>query len=252
MIGLGRWASGVTWSACIALTTTALATAVAVAPNPARAELVATPPGEVTTATVSIAMDNDWQFADAECLFIPILATFGRADDTSILGETSVTKTGSGQVPNEGTFLVLPGDPVSGQLLDEIFVCPADGTGEYRLDTTIRAIGPDSEESFALTPLAFWVRPAITTIEDFAVRATKGGVRITGDTTAGDGVATGIVEIRYRLPGSTGWRLATSVPMTGGSFVALVDKQLPPGTRFKATVTKCSWCSRASARGVAK
>lgn len=219
---------------------------------PASAEVVATPPGQVSTVTASIAMDNDWQFIDSECLFIPILAVFGRADDTSVLGETSVTKPASGATLNEGTFLVLPADPVAGELLDEIFVCPADGTGEYRLDTTIRAISPASEESFALTPLTFWVRPAVTTIEDFAVRATKGGVRITGDTRAGEGVATGSVEIRYRQPGTSRWRLATSVPLEDGSFAALVDRDVPLRTRFKATVVNCSWCSRASARGVAK
>ena len=63
-----------------------------------------------------------------------------------------------------GTFLVLPGDAVSGQLLDEIFVCPADGTGEYRLSTVVRAIGPASEDSVELDPLTFWVRPASSQI----------------------------------------------------------------------------------------
>lgn len=217
-------------------------------PVSAHADVVATPPGQVSTVTASIAMDNDWQFVDAECLFIPILATFGRADNTSVLGETTVTKAGSDATSNEGTFLVLPGDPVAGELLDEIFVCPADGTGEYRLDTTIRAINPDSEESFALAPLTFWVRPATTTIADFTARVTKGGVRVSGDTRAGDGVATGIVDIRYRLPGTSRWQPATSVPLQEGSFSALVEADLPPRTRYRATVTECSWCSRASAR----
>ena len=221
------------------------------APVAVHADVVATPPGQVATVTASIAMDNDRQFVDAECLFIPILATFGRANDTSVLGETTVTKSGSDATLNEGTFLVLPGDPVAGELLDEVFVCPADGTGEYRLDTTIRAINPDSEESFALAPLTFWVRPATTTIEDFTARVTKGGVRVSGDTRAGDGVATGIVDIRYRLPGTSRWRLATSVPLEEGSFAALVEADLPPRTRYRATVTDCSWCSRASARTTA-
>ena len=221
------------------------------APVAVYADVVATPPGQVSTVTASIAMDNSWQFVDAECLFIPVLTTFGRADDTSVLGETTVTKPGSDATLNEGTFLVLPGDPVAGELLDEIFVCPADGTGEYRLDTTIRAINPDSEESFALAPLTFWVRPATTTIDGFVARVTKGGIRVSGATRAGEGVATGIVEIRYRLPGTSRWRLATSAPLEEGSFSALVEADLPARTRYRATVTRCSWCSRASARTTA-
>lgn len=211
------------------------------------AQVVETPPEAVSSATVSVAMDNDWQFADAECLFIPILATFGRADDTSLLGETLITKADSEGTANEGTFLVLPGDPVSGQLLDEVFVCPADGTGEYRLTTVIRAIEPDAEQAFSLDPLTFWVRPATSKMTSLVARSTKGGVRITGDVSAGDSVATGVVRIRYRTPTADRWRTITSVPVEEGSFTALVEQSLPPKTRFQATLTGCSWCSRVSA-----
>jgi len=214
-----------------------------VASGVASAEIVTTPPGSVSTATVSIAMDNDWQFLDSECLFIPILATFGRADDTSLLGETLVTKPGTS---NEGTFLVLPGDPVSGDLLDEIFVCPADGTGEYRLDATIRAISPDSEQSVALDPLTFWVRPAVSEMTSVTARSTKGGVRIAGQVRAGEADATGFVRIRYRTPGADRWRTDSTVPVEDGQFNAVVERSLPPGTRYQATLTRCSWCSRVS------
>ncbi|MEL0126380.1 MAG: hypothetical protein VW929_04240, partial [Actinomycetota bacterium] len=81
---------------------------------PAYADIVQSPAGSTASVQVSVTLDNDWQFADAECLFIPLLVTYGRADDTSILGETTVTKVGSESVRNEGTFLVLPGDAVSG------------------------------------------------------------------------------------------------------------------------------------------
>ena len=96
---------------------------------PAYADIVQSPAGSTASVQVSVTLDNDWQFVDAECLFIPLLVTYGRADDTSILGETTVTKVGSESVRNEGTFLVLPGDAVSGQLLDEIFVCPPTAPG---------------------------------------------------------------------------------------------------------------------------
>lgn len=215
----------------------------AVGSSAIRAEIVATPPGSVSTATVSITMDNDWQFVDAECLFIPILATFGRADQTSLIGETLVSATGTA---NEGTFLVLPGDPVAGELLDEVFVCPADGTGEYRLDTTIRAISPDSEQSFALDPITFWVRPAVSQMTSVTARSTKGGVRLSGQVLAGEANATGFVRIRYRAPGSKRWRTDSVVPVEEGAFNAVVERSLPPRTRFQATLTGCSWCSRVS------
>jgi len=122
-------------------------------------------------------MDNDWQFIDGECLLIPVLATYGRSDNTSIIGELTVTKPSDPAVSNDGTFLVLPGDPVSGQLVDEIFVCPADGTGEYRLSSVIQAIEPATEQSFPLDQLTFWVRPATSQMSEVSAISTKGGIR---------------------------------------------------------------------------
>lgn len=211
------------------------------------AEVVSTPPVDGSTASVSLAMDNDWQFVDSECLFIPVLATFGRADDTSVIGETSVSKVGSAADANEGTFLVLPGDPVAGELLDEVFVCPANGTGEYRLDTTISAVSPQGEESFPLDSLTFWVRPAVSTLSDLAARVTKGGTRVSGVVLAGDSVATGSVQVRLKVPGAKRWDLALSVPLEEGGFDAVIDESVPVGTRVKVTSTGCSWCSRARA-----
>ena len=182
---------------------------------PAHADIVQSPAGSTASVQVSVTLDNDWQFADAECLFIPLLVTYGRADDTSILGETTVTKVGSESVRNEGTFLVLPGDAVSGQLLDEIFVCPADGTGEYRLSTVVRAIGPASEDSVELDPLTFWVRPASSRIS-----------RVTA------------VSARWGAP--------YYASVTDGRFDQVVPQSIAPGTRVKVTLTRCSWCSRAS------
>ena len=214
---------------------------------PVFAEVVSTPPGVGTSATVSVALDNDWQFVDSECLFIPILATFGRADDTSILGETTVTKVDSATTNNEGTFLVLPGDPVAGELLDEVFVCPADGTGRFQLDTTIRAIGPVTEESTALDPLTFWVRPATSTMSNVTARTVKGGTRIRGRAQAGNEAATGLVEVRTREPGRKRWSLDATVPIDDGGFATVLDRTLPVGTRVKTTLVRCSWCSRSSA-----
>lgn len=212
----------------------------------ARAEVVQTPPAAVSSAQVSIAFDNDWQFMDSECLFIPLLVTYGRADNTSILGELTVTKPAAPDLANEGTFLVLPGDPVSGQLLDEVFVCPADGTGEYRLSTIIRAIEPTAEQSFDLDPLTFWVRPAVSTMKSVAARSIKGGTSVSGIVRAGDGSATGFVEVRYRVPGKQRWSSPTVAPVEKGSFSAVVPRTLPVDTRMQATLMGCSWCSRVS------
>ena len=217
----------------------------------ASAEVVETPPGSVSSAQVSLAIDNDWQFIDGECLLIPILATYGRANDTSIIGELTVTKPTDPGVTNDGTFLVLPGDPVSGQVLDEIFVCPADGTGEYRVSTVIRAIEPSVEQSFELDPLTFWVRPATSRMSDLTVRAVKGSTRITGSVTAGESVASGIVEIRVesrnRQSGKSRLILTDRVPVEDGVFTSDIASVFPAGTRVKATLTGCSWCSRVSA-----
>ena len=215
------------------------------------AEVVETPPGSVSSAQVSIAIDNDWQFMAAECLLIPILATYGRADDTSIIGELTVTKPSDPAVMNDGTFLVLPGDPVSGQVLDEIFVCPADGTGEYRASTVIRAIEPSAEQAFELDPLTFWVRPATATMTAVTARSLKGSTRISGSVAAGESAATGTVEIRVEVrtgqPGKSRWVLADRVPVEDGAFVSELASSFPPRTRVKTTLTGCSWCSRVSA-----
>lgn len=213
---------------------------------PSYAQIVETPPGMVSSAQVSIAMDNDWQFLDGECLFIPLLATYGRADNTSIIGELTVSKPADPRVSNDATFLVLPGDPVSGQLLDEAFVCPADGTGEYRLSTVIRAIEPATEQSFDLDPLTFWVRPATSRFDEMVASQVKGGTRVSGLVRAGAGEATGIVEIRIKHPGSSRWTLADRAPIEDGSFSAVIQRTLPEHTRIRATLTRCSWCSRVS------
>ena len=215
---------------------------------PAHADIVQSPAGSTASVQVSVTLDNDWQFADAECLFIPLLVTYGRADDTSILGETTVTKVGSESVRNEGTFLVLPGDAVSGQLLDEIFVCPADGTGEYRLSTVVRAIGPASEDSVELDPLTFWVRPASSQISRVTAVSVHEGTRVRGRATAGASIdksaATGVVEIRFAK--NRRWGAPYYATVTDGRFDHVVPQSIARGTRVKATLTRCSWCSRAS------
>lgn len=212
----------------------------------AQAEVVETPPGMVSSAQVSIAIDNDWQFVEADCLLIPVLATYGRADDTSIIGELTVTKPGDPTVTNDGTFLVLPGDPVSGQVLDEIFVCPADGTGEFRLSTLLRAVEPEGEQVFTLDPLTFWVRPAESRMTTLNAVGVKGGLRVSGAVRAGRGAATGIVEVRLRTPGASRWTIAGRLPVESGSFNGVIERSVPSGTRVRATLTECSWCSRAS------
>ena len=219
---------------------------VLVAPS-GHAVIIETPAAMVSSAQVSIAMDNDWQFLDGDCLFIPILATYGRADDTSIVGELTVTKPSDPTIANEGTFLVLPGDPVSGQVLDEVFVCPADGTGEYRLATLIRAVEPRSEQVFSLDPLTFWVRPATSRMTKLATHSVKGGTRVTGQVAAGKAEATGIVDVRLLRPGSRQWVLIERVAVESGAFSVVIAETLPRGTRIRATLTECSWCSRVSA-----
>lgn len=234
------------WSRSRSMIAVVLAAFMATATTVAHAEVVQTPPGAVSTVQASIAIDNDWQFMDSECLLIPLLVTYGRADDTSILGELTVTKPAAPDLANEGTFLVLPGDPVSGQLLDEVFVCPADGTGEYRLSTIIRAIEPTAEQSFNLDPLIFWVRPAVSTMADVTARSIKGGTSVSGTVRAGESAATGFVEVRYRVPGKQRWSAPTIVPVEEGNFSTVVPRTLPANTRIKATLTGCSWCSRVS------
>lgn len=214
--------------------------------SPAMAEIVQTPPGAVSSVQLSLAIDNDWEFVDGECLIIPVLATYGRADDTSIIGELTVTKPSAPDVTNDGTFLVLPGDPVSGQVLDDIFVCPADGTGEYRLSSVIRAIEPTSEQEFALDPLTFWVRPAVSRVSQLSANDVKGGTRVTGSVRAGQAAATGIVELRFKSPGTARWLLVDRVPVENGTFASVISKTLAPGTRVRATLTQCSWCTRSS------
>lgn len=213
---------------------------------PSHADIVQTPPGAVSTVQLSLAMDNDWQFIDGECLLIPVLATYGRSDNTSIIGELTVTKPSDPAVSNDGTFLVLPGDPVSGQLLDEVFVCPADGTGEYRLSSVIQAIEPATEQSFPLDPLTFWVRPATSQMSEVSAISTKGGLRVSGAVRAGDADASGIVEIRLQRPGASRWVLAGRVPVEAGSFTGVIERPVSPGSRVRATLTECSWCSRVS------
>jgi len=218
---------------------------VLVAP-PSYGEIVDTPPGGVSSVQLSVALDNDWQFPDGGCLFIPVLATYGRADNTSIIGELTVTKPSDPAVSNDGTFLVLPGDPVSGQVLDEVFVCPADGTGEYRLSTIIRAIEPTSEQSFLLDPLTFWVRPAVSQMSELAAIGVKGGTRVSGTVRAGDADARGVVEIRIQRPRTSRWVLAGRIPVENGTFVGVIERSVPSGGRVRATLTQCSWCSRVS------
>ena len=213
---------------------------------PSYGETVQTAPGAVSSVQLSVAIDNDWQFADGECLFVPVLATYGRADNTSIIGELTVTKPSDPAVSNEGTFLVLPGDPVSGQVLDEVFVCPADGTGEYRLSTIIRAIEPTSEQSFSLDPLTFWVRPAVSRMSDLVATSVKGGTRVSGTVRAGDADARGVVEIRLQRPRTSRWVLAGRIPVENGSFVGVIERFVSPGSRLRVTLTQCSWCSRVS------
>lgn len=225
----------------------ALAGCLVSASGTAQAEIISTPPGSTETAQVSLAMDNDWQFASSECLVIPVLATYGRADDTSILGELAVTKFGSTDTLNEGTFLVLPGDPVGGQVIDTVFVCPADGTGQFTLNTTVRAIQPSSETALVLDPLTFWVRPAASRMSNLRAVAVKGGTDVRGRVRAGEGNATGIVVIRYKEPGATRWSVVDQVLVEDGRFSTRIDRVLPPRTRVKATLTSCSWCSRVSA-----
>lgn len=231
----------------LAATTAALSVGHLVLVAPAgHAEVVETPAAMVSSAQVSIAMDNDWQFLDGDCLFIPILATYGRADDTSIVGELTVTKPSDPTIANEGTFLVLPGDPVSSQVLDEVFVCPADGTGEYRLATLIRAVEPTTEQVFSLDPLTFWVRPATSRMTKLSSVDVKGGIRVTGEVKAGRSEATGIVDITVQRPGSRKWILTEHVAVESGAFSVVIPETLPRGTRIKATLTECSWCSRVS------
>lgn len=211
---------------------------------PSHGEIVETPPGSISSVQLSLTMDNDWQFIDRECLFIPVLATYGRADDTSIIGELTVSKPSNLGVSNDATFLVLPGDPVAGQLLDEIFVCPADGTGEFRLDTVVRAIQPTTEFSFALDPLTFWVRPAVTTMNELTARAIKGGTRVAGVVRAGEADATGFAEVRVQKPRSSRWVRAGRLSVERGSFDGVLEQSVPVGSRVKVSLIGCSWCSR--------
>lgn len=216
--------------------------------GPAFAALVETPPGSVSGAQVSVTMDNDWQFLDSNCFFIPVLATYGREDDAGIVGELTVTKPGFPAIANEATFLILPGDPTGGQVLDEVFICPEDGTGEYQLNTLVLVVEPEGEQSFTLDPLTFWVRPAISRMSALQIRSSKAGTQVSGIASAGEGFATGVVDIRTQRPGSSKWSRATRVDLDKGRFEVTLQP-LARGSRVQATLSGCRWCSRTSATG---
>ena len=162
-----------------------------------------------------VTLDNDWQFADAECLFIPLLVTYGSADDTSILGDDS-DQVCSESVRNEH---LRCRETLSRGSCWTRYSSACRGTGEYRLSTVVRAIGTAGEDSAELDPLTFWVRPASSQISRVTAVSVCEGTRVRGRALAGDlsdrSAATGVVEIRFAK--NRRWGACTTHPSSTGA-----------------------------------
>lgn len=213
----------------------------------AHAETVSTPPVVTPYAEFSIAMENDWEFQSSSCLFIPIAVTYGRTDLAIMLGEVTVTRPGT-SVLNEGTFLVLPADPVFGTRLDEVFVCPADGSGEFRLGGQVVVSSGINQVIGVIPDLAFFVKRTPSAIKNLAAQANPTGVVVSGRAIANGFPATGIARIQVKFPGTKKWTTAINAPIDKqGRFSQLLARTVPKGSLIRTTLTDCSWCSRSSA-----
>ncbi len=111
-----------------------------------------------------------------------------------------MTKVGSESVRNEGTFLVLPGDAVSGAVVGRDIRLPR---RRHRGVSTLDGCSRDragKRGQRRIGPLTFWVRPASSQISRVTAVSVHEGTRVRGRATAGDSMdksaATG-VEIRF-------------------------------------------------------
>ncbi len=213
----------------------------------AQAEIIATPPVVTPFAEFSLQIENDWAFQSSACLFIPLAVTYGRADNAIMLGELTVTRPGT-SVLNEGTFLILPADPVSGTRLDEVYVCPADGAGEYRLSGQV-VVNSGVEEVIAQIPeLTFFVARTPSVVKGLSARVNPTGVVVKGRASANGFPATGIARIQVKVPGSKTWTTSINAPIDKqGRFSQVLSRMVPRGSQVRATLTDCSWCGRSSA-----
>lgn len=220
---------------------------VGLAVSPSHADVVSTPPVITQFAEFSIEMENDWEFQSSSCLFIPIAVTYGRADDAIMLGELTTTRPGT-SVLNEGTFVILPGDPVSGTRLDEVYVCPADGAGEYRLGGQVVVTSGQAEVIAPVPEVAFFVARTPSVLRGLSARTNATGVVVKGRAVANGFPATGLARIQVKVPGSSTWTTSVNAPIDRqGRFSQVLARTVPPGSQIRATLTDCSWCTRTSA-----
>lgn len=236
-MGMKRWAAiGATATLIVGITAPA-----------AQAEVISTPPVITPFAEFSIEVENDWEFQSSSCLFIPIAVTYGRTDDAIMLGELTTTRPGT-SVLNEGTFVILPGDPVSGTRLDEVYVCPADGAGEYRLGGQVVVTSGQAEVIAPVPELTFFVARTPSSLRGLSARTTTTGVVVKGRAVANGFPATGLARIQVKVPGSTTWTTSVNAPIDKqGLFSQVLARSVPHGSRIRATLTDCSWCGRATA-----
>jgi hypothetical protein len=236
-VGLGRWvALGVSATVMLGISATA-----------AQAESISTPPVITPYAEFSIAMENDLEFQSSSCLYVPVAITFGRSDEAIVLGELTVTRPGT-DVLNEGTFLILPADPVFGTRLDEVYVCPADGSGEFKLAGQVVVTSGINEVVAAVPELTFYVKRTPSAIRSLRASTNATGVVVQGKAVANGFPATGIARIQVKVPGSKKWSTAISAPIDRrGAFSQVLARTVPHGSLIRATLTDCSWCGRSSA-----
>lgn len=215
----------------------------------ARPVLAETRESQVTSplGTVSLTMQSPQRFTEAKCLFIPLDVEWQRRADVTVVGELTVRKPGT-SIANADSFLLAPNEPVAGHYTDYVYVCPADGPGAYVVSGTVSFIGADSSDVVAMSPMAFTVVPASTSVTGLMLSQSGSKVTVSGRAviTSNGSAAGGILLISVREPGTTEWaNVAVPDVSPRGAFSANIAPRLAPGTLVRAQVLKCKWCTGA-------
>lgn len=147
----------------------------------ARPVLAETRESQVTSplGTVSLTMQSPQRFTEAKCLFIPLDVEWQRRADVTVVGELTVRKPGT-SIANADSFLLAPNEPVAGNYTDYVYVCPADGPGAYVVSGTVSFIGADSSDVVAMSPMAFTVVPASTSVTGLMLSQSGSKVTVSG------------------------------------------------------------------------
>jgi hypothetical protein len=195
--------------------------------------------------SVTLSIGTNHVFRQASCLFIPLTVTWDKAPAATVIGALSVVKAGAAQ-GNDDSFTLVPADPAQGTLEDFVWVCPVDGPGAYTLQGSLTFIGPAATEVSTVPPLAFSVAAARTRMAPIAVTIKGGHTTVRGSAQAGAGPAGGVLVISVRARGSRDWvNLAVPPIRASGTFSATIHVPLTPGTKIRAQVRLCRWCTGA-------